>query len=431
MIRQLYSFLFYISLPFLFCRLWWKGIKTPAYRQRWSERLGYCPSIPPHPAQPVIWIHAVSLGEVLTALPFLQGILHQFPLTKIVLTTTTMSGSSLAQHSVNERVSHVFLPYDTPSAIQRFLNRVHPTQVFILETELWPNLLYYTHQRNISVFLINARLSERSMKSYRWIRWLTQTMCSQIKQIAAQSELDANRFQQIGARPHQIKVLGNLKFDLTPPEHLITQGKTLRAAYFGNRPTLIAASTHKGEEEIILEAFAQLKRRLPHSLLVLVPRHPERFDTVWQLCQKQGFKLVRRSQWDIHAPLSSHSALFSDDTHILLGDSIGELFLYYALAQVAFVGGSFIPVGGHNLLEPAALGLPILTGPHWFNFTQIVYLLQQAGAVKEVSGSQRLTEVWQDLLTNPAQRAIMGNAAQHIVLQNQGALQRHLEWVDP
>lgn len=414
--RYLYSTLFYLALPFVFIRLWWKGRKVPGYRLRWRERLGF---IPPLPAGPSLWLHAVSLGEMIAARPLILALQQRYPQKSLVITTMTVTGSSLAQKYVGDNTYHVYIPYDLPGAVQRFLNQAHPDLVIIMETELWPNILHYAAKRDLPILLANARLSQSSMQAYQYIIALTRDMLPNISCIAAQTQEDAERFMVLGAKSQQIQVMGNIKFDVSLPQELIEKGRRLRQSWGEVRPTVIAASTHASEEEKILHAFAKLRETYPNALLLLVPRHPERFDGVAQLCQKQGYRMVRRSQ---NQPCLA-------DTQILVGDSLGELFLYYAMADVAFVGGSFVETGGHNLLEPAALALPVLTGPSTFNFTEIFNLLQAAGGVASVADESALALKWGQLIADPAYRRQMGENARGVVEQNRGALERHLQYI--
>jgi len=415
--RQLYTFLFYCSLPFIFLRLWRKGKKIPDYRLRWAERLGFIPDLS---AKNTIWLHAVSMGELIAARPLILGLRKQYPDKTLVITTTTVSGSNLAQQYVSDKIYHCYLPYDLPGPIHRFLDRVRPTQAIIMETELWPNLLHATAKRSIPVLLANARLSDISMKSYLRIVWLTREMMANITCIAAQTQDYANRFIKLGAKPEQIRVMGNIKFDVPVPTQLVEKGKALRHDWaLTQRPVVIAASTHHGEEEIVLQAFKNLLTTHHDALLIIVPRHPERFDEVAVLCEKQGHQVIRRSQ---NQPCTA-------TTQIFLGDSMGELFLYYAMADVAFVGGSFVSVGGHNPLEPAAVCLPVLTGTQIFNFTEIYALMEKAGAAMEVQDAAALADAWHILLADAARCEQMGKAGEKVVVENKGAVEKHLNYL--
>ncbi len=415
--RVIYSVFFYLALPYIYIRLWWKGRKIPAYRHRWAQRLGFIHAFPVLPSS--IWLHAVSVGELIAARPLILALHQRYPLQHIVITCMTATGSEIAKQYQNEKIHHVYVPYDVPFAIQQFLKRSNPVIAIVMETELWPNLHHYTAKRGAAILLANARLSHKSMQGYKRIGFLVHPMLQHISRIAAQSAEDAARFISLGADPERTVVYGNIKFDIPVPTALIEKGRSLRASWQGKRPVVIAASTHAGEEEQVLHAFAELRKTLPEALLILVPRHPNRFDDVAVLCQKQGFTFVRRSE--------QKECQLEDQ--IFLGDSLGELFLYYAAADVAFVGGSLVPVGGHNLLEPAAIGLPIVTGPQLFNFTEISQLLRQADALVGVEDEATLAKAWLQLLTDSTRSQEMGKRAMAVVEKNRGALEKHLAYI--
>ncbi len=419
--RHLYSALFFLALPFLFVRLWWKGRKNPEYRLRWSERLGYIPTVS---ASHSLWLHAVSMGEMIAAKPLISALRQQYPDLTIVITTTTLSGSLMARQLVGEKICHYYSPYDTAFAINRFLDRAKPIYAIVMETELWPNLFHYTAKRHIPILLANARLSESSMRSYSKMIELTRPMLAHVSCIAAQTQADADRFIQIGANPTQIQVMGNVKFDVPIPLALIQKGRAWRDKFIApvaekHRQTIIAASTHLGEEEIILSAFDRLLKTHPHTLLILVPRHAERTNIVLQQCEQKGYRVIRRTQ----------NQICSQQTQIFLGDTMGELFLYYAMADLAFVGGSLCPIGGHNPLEPAALSLPVVTGTHVFNFAQIFKQFQDAAAAVMVIDEVQLKDIWAKLLDDTAYRKQMGAAGKKVVAENRGAVAKHLAYV--
>ncbi len=416
--RNLYSSLFYLALPFIFFRLWWKGRRTPGYRQRWRERLALIPALPER--QGCVWVHAVSLGEMIAAKPLILALQKGYPDYNFVITNMTVTGSGMASQLKGENIFHFYVPYDLPDVVERFLERARPSMAIIMETELWPNLLHYTAAKGIPIFLANARLSDRSLQGYKRIRSLVTPMLQSFILILAQTQEEARRFIELGADPQKVQVTGSIKFDVPLPTELVAKGRALRVSWGERRPTLIAASTHGGEEEKILRAFAELRAVWPTALLVLVPRHPERFNEVALLCQKHNFQLIRRTQ---NLPCQQ-------DTAVFLGDTLGELFAFYALADIAFVGGSFVAVGGHNLLEPAALALPIITGPNLFNFTEIFNLLNQVGAVVQVEDEQQLVEACEALLAEPERGQEMGTRALKVVEQNRGALQKHLDYIE-
>lgn len=415
--RYIYSFILYLALPFILLRLWWKSRKLLAYKQRWRERLGYIPTF--HQSD-MIWIHSVSVGETIAAILLARALLRRHPKLHITITTMTPTGSDMASRHANERIHHVYVPYDLPDAVQRFLARVQPKLIIVMETELWPNMLHYSAKQQIPILLANARLSPRSAKGYQYIRRFTRNMLNCIQLIAAQTQEDARRFIALGADPGKVIVAGSIKFDTEIPKDLVQQGKFLRASWDVERPVWIAASTHPGEDEIILDAFAKIREVLPTTLLILVPRHPERFKDVANLCQQRKFSVVKRSQGQ---PCSIN-------TDVFLGDSLGELFLYYSASDVAFVGGSLVSVGGHNLLEPAALSLPIVTGPYLFNFTEISRLLKEADAARIIHNENELALLMIELLQDFLLRKEMGERGHNVVEQNRGALEKHLSWID-
>lgn len=415
--RFLYSLILTLALPLVLLRWLWRSRYTKGYRQRLSERFGFTPWIMPSGSK-TIWLHAVSVGEIIAATPLINALLQRYPQYELIVTTTTPTASAQVHKDFQDKVKHCYLPYDLPSAVNRFLKRTHPSLAIIMETELWPNLLYYTHKNAIPILLANARLSERSMRGYARIRQLTQQMLSQITCVAAQSKADGERFVQLGLNPAHLLNAGNIKFDLLLPPSLLADGQTLRSTW-GTRPTFIAASTHENEESIILAAFAQIRQQQPDAFLILVPRHPDRFAKVARLCQTENYRIVKRSLNEIPTA----------DTDILLGDTMGELRLLYAASDIAFVGGSFVPIGGHNLIEPAALHLPILSGHHLHNFVAISKLLADAHALIIVDDASHLAAQILQLLANKSQRDAMGERAYQVSAANTGALERHLEWI--
>jgi len=415
MLRYIYSLLFYLLLPFILLRLIWRGFSTPDYWQRWPERFGFIKAKPVN--QEVIWIHAVSVGEVQAAVPLIQALQQPWPPPSILVTTMTPTGSQRVQKLFGDKVWHVYLPYDLPDAVARFLNQVQPRLAIIMETELWPNLLSACHHRQIPVILANARLSANSAKNYQYLgKWMS-TILSYITVIAAQTQVDAERFRHLGAKSTQVRVTGSIKFDSRLPSDLSEQITHLRQQWGQARLVWIAASTHEGEEEAVLAALAQLKPVFSNLLLVLVPRHPERFQRVARLCTRQGYKIVRRSE----------NGICTVETDIYLGDTMGELPLLYAACAVAFVGGTLVPVGGHNLMEPAAVGVPIIVGPQVFEWAEITRQLIVAGAVRQVNNANELATELKLLLANQTLRDEMGRCGKLFVEQNRGALARLLE----
>jgi 3-deoxy-D-manno-octulosonic-acid transferase len=410
--RLLYSVLFYLLLPAVFLRLLWRSRKAPAYRRRWGERFALFRSTAD---ERPIWVHAVSVGETLAAVPLVRALQGRHPGSPVLMTTTTPTGSERVRAAFGDSVRHVYAPYDLPGVVRRFLHRVRPRLVIVMETELWPNLYQALRARGIPLLVVNARLSPRSAAGYRRLGRLTRATIRCIDVIAAQSAADAERYAALGAASSQVVTTGNIKFDLSLAEDLVQAGRSLRLELGAERPAWIAASTHEGEEAQILVAHRQLLARWPDLLLILVPRHPERFDRVAMLCGEQGFSVARRSWREVRP-----------DAQIYLGDTMGELMRLYAAADAAFVGGSLVPVGGHNLLEPAALGLAPISGPHLFNFQQIGQLLTDAETLLVAHDAAELAARIERLLADPAERRSAGRRARAVVEANRGALERTL-----
>ncbi|UST64624.1 lipid IV(A) 3-deoxy-D-manno-octulosonic acid transferase [Pseudomonas moraviensis] len=415
--RTLYTVLFYLGLPLVAIRLWLRARKAPAYAKRIGERftLGM-PTLQPGG----IWVHAVSVGESIAAAPMIRALLERHPALPITVTCMTPTGSERIQALfANEpRIQHCYLPYDLPCAAARFLDRVQPKLAVIMETELWPNHIHQCAKRGIPVALANGRLSERSARGYGRFSKLTAPMLAQMSLFAIQTEAEAQRFRDLGARPQTVEVTGSIKFDLTIDPQLLQRAAELRSQWQAqDRPVWIAASTHEGEDEVLLDAHRRLLSSHPDALLILVPRHPERFNSVFELCQCEGFATVRRST----------GANVDAQTSVLLGDTMGELLFLYALADSAFVGGSLVPNGGHNLLEPAALAKPVLSGPHLFNFLDIAAQMREAGALVEVDDAEGLAIEVQRLFELPRDAQRMAEAGLAVMRRNQGALQRLLD----
>ncbi|HWH85556.1 MAG TPA: lipid IV(A) 3-deoxy-D-manno-octulosonic acid transferase [Pseudomonas sp.] len=415
--RTLYTALFYLGLPLVAIRLWLRARKAPAYAKRIGERFTYgMPTLQPGG----IWVHAVSVGESIAAAPMIRALLQRYPTLPITVTCMTPTGSERIQALfANEpRVQHCYLPYDLPFAAARFLDRVQPRLAVIMETELWPNHIHQCAARGIPVALANGRLSERSAKGYGRFSKLTAPMLAEMSLLAVQTEAEAQRFRDLGARPETVEVTGSIKFDLSIDPQLLQRAAELRSQWQAQeRPVWIAASTHEGEDEVVLDAHRRLLTSHPDALLILVPRHPERFNSVFDLCRREGFATLRRST----------GANVDAQTSVLLGDTMGELLFLYALADSAFVGGSLVPNGGHNLLEPAALAKPVLSGPHLFNFLDIAAQLREAGALAEVDDAEGLAVEVQRLFELPRDAQRMADAGLAVMRRNQGALQRLLD----
>ena len=413
--RTLYTLLFHLGLPLVALRLFLRSRKAPAYAQRVGERFALgLPALKPGG----IWVHAVSVGESIAAAPMIRALMQRHPDLPITVTCMTPTGSERIRAMFGDQVQHCYLPYDLPWAAARFLDRARPVLGVIMETELWPNHIHQCAKRGIPVALANARLSERSARGYARFAGLTRPMLEEMSWIAVQTEAEADRFRQLGARPDCVSVTGSIKFDLTIDPELLARADDLRAQWQAQqRPIWIAASTHAGEDEIVLAAHRQLLEKHPDALLILVPRHPERFGPMFDLCSREGFRTLRRSTGE----------RVTADTQVLLGDTMGELLFLYALADVAFVGGSLVPNGGHNLLEPAALGKPVLSGPHLFNFLEIAAQLREVGALREVADAPSLAVAVTALWDEPASAVRMADAGLGVMKANQGALGRLLD----
>jgi 3-deoxy-D-manno-octulosonic-acid transferase len=412
----IYSLILYLALPLVLLRLLWLGMKTPAYLSGWGQRFGY--GVPLAPAGTVIWIHAVSVGEVQAAKPLVDHLLRQHPRYSLLISTVTPTGAQTVRQLFNGTVPHRFFPYDLPGAVERFLERIDPALVLIIETEIWPNLYRHCLRRRIPVALINARLSEKSLRGYRRFRSFTGKTLRCLSLIAAQSRADAERFLSLGAAPATVQVTGNLKFDINQRPSVSEAGEVKRR-FFSGRPTWIAASTHAMEEEVVLAAFTQVLRQHGDCLLILAPRHPERAQAVTELSRRQGFKTTRHSE----------NGDYSDQTRVYILDTLGELPVFYAAADVSFVGGSLIPAGGHNILEPASLGVPIICGPHLFNFSEAAELLSKAGALDLISTPAELAGRVNRVLEDANLRHILGESGRKVIRENQGTLQRVLDAV--
>ncbi|MDG9929229.1 MULTISPECIES: lipid IV(A) 3-deoxy-D-manno-octulosonic acid transferase [unclassified Pseudomonas] len=412
--RTLYSLILHLALPFIFLRLLWRAWRAPAYGRRIGERFSLgLPAFRPGG----IWIHAVSLGESIAAAPLVRELLERHPELPVTVTCMTPTGSERIQALFGERIQHCYLPYDLPWACARFLDRLRPRLAVIMETELWPNHIHACHARGIPVALANARLSERSARGYARFAKLTAPMLAELELIAAQTAAEAERFRQLGARPGCIEVTGSIKFDLSVDPELPRRAAELRSGWgAAARPVWIAASTHAGEDEVVLAAHRRLLAERADALLILVPRHPERFAQVFELCRREGFATVRRSTGE---PVG-------DGVQVLLGDTLGELLFLYALADLAFVGGSLVPNGGHNLLEPAALGKPLLSGAHLFNFLEIAAQLRDAGDLLEVADGEALHGALSGLFADPDEAGRRAEAGLGVMRANQGALARLL-----
>ena len=412
-----YNILLYLAAPFAVLVQIWRGLRDPSYRDRLGERFGLGTALPGE----IIWIHAVSVGEVQAAQPLITQLQRRYPRYGILLTTVTPTGAARARHLFGDRVHLRYVPLDLPGSVKRFFDRVQPKLAMILETELWPNLYNECGKRGVPLVLASARISPRSVGKYRRLVSLFRQTLSHGIVIAAQSESDAERFHSIGATRKRTHVAGNIKFDFQPPEGIEAQGRRWREQHAPGRPVWVAGSTHEGEEVIVLDAHRRVLERFPDALLVLVPRHPQRFESVRDLLAKRHERAANRSS----------KAAISASTSVLLGDTMGELMTFYAASDVAFVAGSLVPIGGHNLLEPASVGRPVLTGPHNFNGEEIAQLLMDAGAAFIVADTGQLAHAVMGLLDDASLRSVMGAAGRSVLDANRGALDRLLKLVDP
>jgi 3-deoxy-D-manno-octulosonic-acid transferase len=415
-LRQIYTLFLYLLTPFILLRLLWRGFRSPAYWRRWKERFGYLPF---HVAGPSIWIHAVSVGEAQAATPLVSALLERYPQRPIVVTTTTPTGSERVREAFGDAVLNTYICYDTPGMVRRFLDQLRPSVAIVMESEIWPNLFLQCEQRGVPLLIVNARLSPQSTMRYQRLRGLTRETLAHVTAVATQSDIDAERYVSIGMAPARIHQTGSIKFDVKLPVSIKEQAAVMRRDWGVNRSVWIAASTHEGEEDIILRAYDQVRRALPNALLVLVPRHPERFTRVASLCRKQGYSVVLRSE---NRPCG-------DDTSVLIGDSMGELVIFYAASDVAFVGGTLVLIGGHNILEPAALGIPVLTGPYLHNFEEISQMLIAAGACIQINDEKQLANTVIRLLRDADLRFSMGEKGRRVVEENRGALDSVLDLI--
>lgn len=416
LLRGLYSLVIRLALPVSLYYLIWRGLRQREYFDRWSERFALYRG---EGFNGCLWIHAVSVGEVNAAAPLLEALRERHPGQTLLVTTTTPTGSARVRALWGDSVRHVYLPYDLPGAVRNFLGHFQPRIALVMETEIWPNLFAELERRGIPAIIANARLSERSLKGYRPIAPLIRHALATIDYVAAQTEAEADRYRKLGAPEDRVEVSGNLKYDLPLPAGIVEQASAWRSAW-GDRPVWIAASTHPEEEDVVIEAHRAVLDAHPEALLLWAPRHPERFAAVAAACAKAGFKVAQRRKDGLPEP----------DSAVFVIDTLGELMSFYAASDVAFVGGSLQEVGGHNLLEPAALGVPSLVGPHTYNFEEITELLIATGAVQRIGDAASLSKKLGQLMRHPDERHRRGEAGRVRIARERGALSRTLELID-
>ncbi|MGA2655579.1 MAG: lipid IV(A) 3-deoxy-D-manno-octulosonic acid transferase [Gammaproteobacteria bacterium] len=418
MIRTLYSILLLVFTPFIILRLYWRSLKAPDYRQRISERFGFYANN--KFIQNGICLHAVSVGELMAARPLITHIQKIYPDLPLTITTTTPTASKQVNIIFGGSVQHVYLPYDLPGAVKRFLKAFKPRLFVIMETEIWPNLFYTLNTNHTPLVMANARLAEKSLRGYQKFKFFFAGVLHNVTCIATQSEMDATHFKQLDVSPSQLMVMGNLKYDVSVPQDQVTKAKAVRAT-FPQKKVWIASSTHPQEEDLILNTAIKIKQQAPNTLCIIAPRHPERFDALAANAVARNLNIARHSQ----------GQSVQQDTDILLADTLGELFYFYALSDVAVVCGSFANIGGHNILEPASLGMPIIVGPQMFHFKTILAEFLRFDAIVQIDDSEDLSPVLLGLLNDPLRSEQMGLRAQDIVLANQGAVLKIFQVLQP
>lgn len=408
--RGLYSLAMRLGLPLLLYHMVWRGLRYPEYFRRWDERLGL---FAPLSVKPRIWLHAVSVGEVNAAVPLVDALRRRYPDHALLVTTITPTGSQRARALWGDQFEHVYLPWDLPGAVDRFFDAARPDVGVIMETEIWPNLYLGARARGIPLLIANARLSARSLRGYAPLRALIARVMTGVS-VAAQSTLDAERMIRLGAEPSRVQVAGNLKYHLRIAEGLPEAANAWRSGWGAQRPVWMAASTHPDEEPQVLAVHQTLLRVHPDALLLWAPRHPERFDAVIDAARDAGMRTASRRA----------DALPTSATQCFVIDTLGELLQFLPAADACFVGGSLQAIGGHNVLEPAAVGVPVLVGPHTFNFVEATRILDEAGALVRVRDAQALSQALLELLHDPERRSRMAHAGRELVERQRGALER-------
>ena len=412
MLRLIYTAIFYLTLPLYFLRLIIRAVQNPDYLKRWQERLGYGSNFPTE-GKTVLWIHAVSVGEVNALIPLVRSLLETYSNSEILVTTSTPTGSKILLDKMGARVKHQYVPLDLPACLNVFLDRWNPKAFIVLETEIWPNILSVCKERKIFTALVNARLSEKSKDKYNIVKPIVAEALGNLDLLIAQYDSDAMRFKEIN-NSLKIDVCGNLKFDQQVPEEMQSISSSIRDSWSDGeqRPTLIAASTHETEEEFVLEAFLKILEEAKDALLIVVPRHPERFETVFEYIKNRDLSVARRSNKDEVTP----------ETQVLLGDTMGELNFLYSVSDVAFIGGSLVDHGGQNLLEPASLGLPLSSGKSLRNFQEIADELQESKALFLIEEQRELSDFFIDMISKPKKSARIGKASAQVFEKNRGVL---------
>ncbi len=413
MLQFIYSQLIRLILPFILLRLWWNGRRAPELRRNWYQRLGIVPAM----SGTVVWVHAVSVGETIAAAPMVRRLLARNPGITILMTAMTDTGLAQARKMFGDQVQYAYAPYDTPGSIRRFLDRARPRILVIMETEIWPNMIRQCRARQVPVFLVNARLSERSAQGYERVRSLAAPIMCSISWVAAQAEKDAERFRRIGVAPEKVAVTGSVKFDVDIPDEVREAAEALRQELAG-RPIWIAGSTHGSENDQLLAAHAKVLENHPGALLILVPRHPDRFGPVAEKAVRDGLVLARRSLGEDPC-----------QAQVYLGDTMGELMMLYGASDLAFVGGSLIERGGHNPLEPAGWGIPVFSGPNIFNFETIYQRLLDDRGVKLVADADELAAHVSSLFSDEVEREAIGQRALEVVNKNRGALDKVVDGI--
>src|SRR5450759_3284600 len=403
-----YRLLLWLLFPWVLMHLWWRGRRQPGYREHIPERFGWYQT---RPGRPVIWLHAVSVGETRAAEPLVRALAARYPGHELLLTQMTPTGRETSQQLYGGAATIAYLPYDYPGAVTRFLARFRPRLGILMETEIWFNLVECCARLGVPLLLANARLSEKSARGYELVAPLTRAALGGLAAVSAQTREDAERLERLGARG--VEVTGNLKFDVALPPQMLVLGAQLKQR-IGQRPVLLAASAREGEEELVLEALSRI--RVEGLLLLLVPRHPQRFDEVAGLLARRNLSYLRRSD----------NRALPPDCRVLLGDSMGEMPAYYAACDLAFIGGSLLPYGGQNLIEACAVGCPLLFGRHMYNFAEASRLAVAAGAAIEVADAVMLGERAGQLLSDRAALARMSQAALAFSRAHQGATARNL-----